>query len=209
VLTACSSLAKLNGCEAYAAMTAGGCEQLDLSSLRIGRLVGQFVLRNSSTLRRLCIWYAHFTLSSLKRNDPPLSARVVVAAAATSPLTVRGPRVGSSGSDLGLDVWLAISRALRACSRLEALDNFAWSTRALAPGVTDLNLVRCDFGDPDAAVLCALLPRSAATLRALRLRSRRSATVPDHTVCVRNIGRSVSPQASPRVRAWQYFCFTF
>jgi hypothetical protein len=75
VLTACGSLAKLNGCEAYVVMTAGGCEELDLSSLRIGRLVGQFVLRNSSTLRRLCIWYAHFTLSSLKRNDPPLSAR--------------------------------------------------------------------------------------------------------------------------------------
>ena len=71
---------------------------------------------------------------------------------------------------LGLSEWQVISEALSTCSCLEQIVDFRWSRPVLAGGVTDLDLEKKEIGDLDAVVLSALLPRTASSLTALRLR---------------------------------------
>lgn len=70
---------------------------------------------------------------------------------------------------LGVKEWAAIGEALGRCAALRELADFRWSRAVLAPGVADLDLERRELDDAQAAVLGALLPRTASALTALRL----------------------------------------
>ncbi len=71
---------------------------------------------------------------------------------------------------LGLREWQVIGEVLWACAGLEQIADFGWSKLVLASGVIDLDLEKKEIGDLEAVVLSALLPRTASSLTALRLR---------------------------------------